>query len=178
MVFEFASTSKVTFPGAGVSVMASSVDNIKYMVSLMTYQSISYDKVNQLRHVRYLKDKAHTLELMKKHGELLRMRFDAFLKELNEEIKPLDIATWTDPMGGYFISLYTRPGCAKRTVALCKEAGLVMTGAGAAYPYGKDPRDSNIRIAPTYPTLEELGQAIRLFCLCAKLAAAEKMLGK
>ena len=111
---------------------------------------------------------------MKKHGELLRMRFDAFLKELNEEIKPLDIATWTDPMGGYFISLYTRPGCAKRTVALCKEAGLVMTGAGAAYPYGKDPEDSHIRIAPSYPALKDVEMAAKVFCTCLKLATLEQ----
>ena len=174
MVFEYASTSKVTFPGAGVSVMAASVDNIKYMVSLMTYQSISYDKVNQLRHVRYLKDKAHTLELMKKHGDVLRPRFDAFLHALEEEIKPLGIARWTNPNGGYFISLYTQPGCAKRTVALCKEAGVVMTGAGAAYPYGNDPEDSHIRIAPSFPALKDVEMAAKVFCTCLKLATLEK----
>ena len=174
LVFEFASTSKITLPGSGMAVMAASEANIKHLSKLMDAQMISCDKLNQLRLVRFLKDKAHTLELMKKHGELLRMRFDAFLKELNEEIKPLDIATWTDPMGGYFISLYTRPGCAKRTVALCKEAGLVMTGAGAAYPYGKDPEDSHIRIAPSYPALKDVEMAAKVFCTCLKLATLEQ----
>ena len=174
LVFEFASTSKITLPGSGMAVMAASEANIKHLSKLMDAQMISCDKLNQLRLVRFLKDKAHTLELMKRHGELLRMRFDAFLKELNEEIKPLDIATWTDPMGGYFISLYTRPGCAKRTVALCKEAGLVMTGAGAAYPYGKDPEDSHIRIAPSYPALKDVEMAAKVFCTCLKLATLEQ----
>lgn len=174
LVFEFASTSKVTIPGAGMAVMAASGDNIKYMSKLMGAQMISCDKLNQLRQVRFLKDKAHTLELMKKHAAVLRPRFDAFLKELDEEIKPLGIATWTDPKGGYFISLYTAPGCAKRTVELCKEAGLVMTAAGAAYPYGKDPEDRHIRIAPSYPALEDVAMAAKVFCTCLKLATLER----
>ena len=178
MVFEFASTSKVTFPGAGVSVMAASVDNIKYMVSLMTYQSISYDKVNQLRHVRYLKDKAHTLELMKKHAAILGPKFRAVLDALDREIAPLGIATWKRPTGGYFVSLDTNDGLAKRTLALCKEAGVVMTSAGATYPNGVDPRDRNIRIAPSLPPVAELEEAIDVFCVCLRLAALEKQLGK
>ena len=177
LVVEFASSSKITFPGAGMSVMAASAANIEYLCQLASAQMISGDKVNQLRQVKFLKDKAHTLNLMKKHGELLRVRFDAFLKELDEEIKPLDIARWTNPRGGYFISLYTRPGCARRTVELCREAGLVMTDAGAAYPYGNDPEDSHIRIAPSFPPLEDVELAAKLFCVCLKLAALEKMGG-
>lgn len=174
LVFEFASTSKMTIPGAGMAVMAASEANIQYMSKLMGAQMISCDKVNQLRQVRFLKDKAHTLELMKKHAEALRPRFDAFLKELDEQIRPLNIARWTNPKGGYFISLYTTPGCAKRTVALCKEAGLVMTGAGAAYPYGNDPEDSHIRIAPSYPALKDVELAAKVFCTCLKLATLER----
>ena len=175
LVVEFASSSKITFPGAGMSVMAASAANIEYLCQLASAQMISGDKVNQLRQVKFLKDKAHTLNLMKKHGELLRVRFDAFLKELDEEIKPLDIARWTNPRGGYFISLYTRPDCARRTVELCREAGLVMTDAGAAYPYGDDPEDSHIRIAPSFPPLEDVELAAKLFCVCLKLATLEKV---
>ncbi len=173
LVFEFASTSKITLPGAGMAVMAASEANIKHMSRLMDAQMISCDKLNQLRQVRFLKDKAHTLELMKRHADVLRPRFDAFLRELDEEIRPLDIARWTEPRGGYFISLYTAPGCARRTVELCKEAGLVMTGAGAAYPYGKDPEDSHIRIAPSFPALADVEKAAQVFCTCLKLATLE-----
>ena len=176
MVFEFASTSKVTFPGAGVSVMAASVDNLKYMTGLIGMQAISSDKVNQLRHVRYLKDKAHTLELMKRHAAVLGPKFRAVLNALDKEIAPLGIATWKRPTGGYFVSLDTNDGLAKRTLTLCKEAGVVMTGAGATFPYGKDPRDRNIRIAPSLPPVEELEAAIDVFCTCLKLAALEQLL--
>ena len=176
MVFEYASTSKVTLPGAGVSVMASSVDNIKYMTKLLGIQTISYDKVNQLRHVRFLKDKAHTLELMKKHAAIMKPKFDAVVSALDKEIAPLGIAQWKRPKGGYFVSVDTMDGLAKRTLALCKEAGVVMTGAGATFPYGVDPRDRNIRIAPSLPPVEELEQAIAVFCTCLKLAALEKLL--
>ena len=178
MVFEFASTSKVTLPGAGVSVMASSVDNIKYMTKLLGIQTISYDKVNQLRHVRFLKDKAHTLELMKKHAAIMKPKFDAVVSALDKEIAPLGIAQWKRPKGGYFVSVDTMDGLAKRTLALCKEAGVVMTGAGATFPYGVDPRDRNIRIAPSLPPVEELEQAIAVFCTCLKLAALEKLLAE
>ena len=157
MVWEFASTSKITFPGAGVSVMASSVDNVAYMEKLLTVQTISYDKVNQLRHVKYLKDKAHTLALMKRHAEILRPKFQCVLRWLDQEIAPLGIATWQRPKGGYFVSVNTAPGLAKRTLALCKEAGVVMTGAGATFPYGKDPKDCNIRIAPSLPPVAGAG---------------------
>ena len=178
MVFEFASTSKVTLPGAGVSVVASSVDNIKYMTKLLGIQTISYDKVNQLRHVRFLKDKAHTLELMKKHAAIMKPKFDAVVSALDKEIAPLGIAQWKRPKGGYFVSVDTMDGLAKRTLALCKEAGVVMTGAGATFPYGVDPRDRNIRIAPSLPPVEELEQAIAVFCTCLKLAALEKLLAE
>ena len=175
MVYEFASTSKITFPGAGVACMAASEENMKYLLSLLTYQTISYDKVNQLRHVRYLQDKAHTLALMQKHAALLAPKFTAVLDALDREIAPLEIAHWTRPQGGYFISFYAMPGTAKRALALCKEAGVTMTGAGATYPYGRDPQDSNIRIAPSLPAVEELKQAMEIFCLCIRIAALEKL---
>lgn len=177
MVYEFASTSKVTFPGAGVAAMAASEENIQYMVSLITFQTISYDKVNQLRHVRYLQDKAHTLELMERHAAIMKPKFDTVLGALDREIAPLGIASWTRPKGGYFISVDTLDGLAKRTLALCKEAGVVMTGAGATFPYGVDPRDRNIRIAPSMPPVEELEAAIAVFCTCLKMAALEKLMG-
>ena len=173
MVYEFASTSKITFPGAGISVMATSEANVAYMEKLLTVQTISYDKVNQLRHVLYLKDKAHTLALMERHAEILRPKFQCVLQWLDREIAPLGIATWQKPKGGYFVSVNTAPGLAKRTLALCKEAGVVMTGAGATFPYGKDPQDSNIRIAPSLPPVGELTQAMDVFCTCLKLAALE-----
>lgn len=175
MVYEFASTSKITFPGAGVACMATSEDNLKYLLSILGMQTISYDKVNQLRHVRYLKDKAHTLALMQKHAAVLAPKFTAVLDTLKAEIEPLGIAHWTRPKGGYFISFYAMPGTAKRALALCKEAGVTMTGAGATYPYGRDPQDSNIRIAPSLPPVEELKQAMQIFCLCVKIAALEKL---
>ena len=175
MIYEFASTSKMTIPGAGMAVMAASQANIQYLSGLMDAQMISCDKVNQLRQVRFLRDKAHTLELMQRHGDLLRPRFDAFLTQL-EQLRPLEIAQWTQPEGGYFISLYTMPGCAKRTVELCRQAGLVMTAAGAAYPYGNDPQDRHIRIAPSYPSLEDVQTAAQVFCTCLKLAALEAMI--
>ena len=175
MVFEFASTSKVTLPGAGVSVMAASVANQKYMEKLITIQTISYDKVNALRHVRYLKDKAHTLELMQKHAKILAPKFRCVLDSLDREIAPLGIAQWERPKGGYFISVNTAPGLAKRTLALCREAGVVMTGAGATFPYGVDPQDSNIRIAPSLPPVRELEQAMDVFCTSLKLAALEQL---
>ena len=177
MVYEFASTSKITFPGAGISVMASSVDNIKYMEKLLGVQMISYDKVNQLRHVKYLQNKEHTLEVMKRHAEIMAPKFQMVLEVLDREIAPLGFAQWNKPNGGYFVSLNTMPGTAKRALALCKEAGVVMTDAGATYPYGIDPADSNIRIAPSLPPVAELEQAMEVFCLCLKIAAFEKELG-
>ena len=146
MVFEFASTSKVTLPGAGISCFACSEANMAYMEKLIGIQVISFDKVNQQRHVLYLKDKAHTLELMKRHAAIMGPKFRCVVDALDREIAPLEIASWRRPKGGYFVSLYAMPGTAKRTLALCKEAGVTMTGAGATYPYGRDPQDSNIRI--------------------------------
>ena len=176
MVFEFASTSKITFPGAGVSVMACSEANQAYMQKLMGIQMISYDKVNELRHVLYLKDKETTLALMKKHAKILGPKFQCVLEMLDKEIAPLEIATWQRPKGGYFVSVNTEPGLAKRTLALCKEAGVVMTGAGATFPYGVDPQDSNIRIAPSLPPVQELEKAMEVFCTSLKIAALEKLL--
>ena len=176
MAWEFASTSKITLPGAGISVMASSQSNILYMTKLMSVQMISYDKVNQLRHVRYLKDKAHTLELMKRHAAIMAPKFRMVLGMLQEHIAPLRIARWNSPKGGYFVSLNAMPGTAKRVLALCAQAGVIMTNAGATYPYGIDPDDSNIRIAPSLPPVDELEQAMQVLCVCLKLAALEKLL--
>ena len=175
MVYEFASTSKVTFPGAGVGVMAASEDNIAYFSKLINIQTIGFDKINQLRHVKYLQNKEHTLALMRRHAAILRPKFHAVLDALDREIAPLGIGSWRRPVGGYFVSYDAMPGTAKRALALCKEAGVTMTGAGATFPYGVDPRDSNIRIAPTLPPVEELEQAIAIFCNCVKLAALEKL---
>jgi DNA-binding transcriptional MocR family regulator len=178
MVYEFASTSKITFPGSGISVMASSEENIRYMTKLMGVQMISYDKVNQMRHVKYLRDKAHTLSIMKRHASVMAPKFEAVLQILDRELNGLGIASWLSPKGGYFVSLDSMPGTAKRTLQLCAEAGVVMTNAGATYPYGIDPLDSNIRIAPSYPPLHELQQAMEVFCICLKLAATEKILNQ
>ena len=176
MVFEFASTSKITFAGGGVSAMAASVDNIAYFTGVFGVQMISYDKVNQLRHVRYLKDKAHTLEIMKRHASVMAPKFRLVAEVLESQIDPLGFASWVRPKGGYFVSLDTMPGTAKRALFLCAEAGVVMTAAGATYPYGIDPNDSNIRIAPSLPPVEELEKAMDVFCTCIKLAALEKLL--
>ncbi len=176
MVFEFASTSKITFPGAGISVMAASEANQKYMQKLIGVQIIGYDKVNQRRHVKYLKNKTETLALMKRHAAFLRPKFRMVLDTLEREIAPLGIAEWQRPKGGYFVSVNTMDGIAKRTLALCKEAGVVMTSAGATFPYGIDPRDRNIRVAPTLPPVEELSQAMKVFCVSMRLAALENLL--
>ena len=175
MVYEFASTSKITFPGAGISVMATSEANLAYLTKLIGVQTISYDKVNQLRHVLYLKDKAHTLALMKKHAAILAPKFRCVLDTLEREIAPRGIAGWQNPVGGYFVSVNTDRGLAKRTLALCKEAGVVMTAAGATFPYGVDPDDRNIRIAPSLPPVEELQTAMEVFCVSLRLAALETM---
>ena len=174
MVFEYASTSKITLPGSGVACFACSEANMAYLTKLLGVQIISFDKMNQLRHVKYLRDKAHTLALMKKHAAILKPKFDMVTDTLAREIAPLGIAAWHTPKGGYFVSVNTAPGLAKRTLALCKEAGVVMTDAGATFPYGRDPQDSNIRIAPSLPPVEELEQAMAVFCCCLKLAALEQ----
>ena len=178
MVFEFASTSKITFAGGGTSCMAASEANIQYFTGIFGVQMISYDKVNQLRHVKYLKNKAHTLEIMKRHASIMAPKFATVSRWLNEEIKPLGFAHWNDPQGGYFVSLYTMPGTARRVWSLCKSAGVVMTTAGAAYPNSNNPKDDHLRIAPSLPPVEELEQAMEVFTTCLKLAALEKLLGK
>jgi len=177
-VFEFASTSKITFAGGGFSVLATSEANIAYLSKLYGVQMISYDKINQIRHVRYLKDKAGTIEIMKRHAAILGPKFRVVADYLDQQIRPCGFANWNTPKGGYFVSLNTMPGTAKRALALCKEAGVVMTGAGATYPYGKDPLDSNIRIAPSLPPVSELEKAMEVFCTCLKMAALEKLLNK
>ena len=148
------------------------------MESILTVQTIGYDKLNQLRHVKYLQNKEHTLEVMKRHAEVMLPKFRCVLEMLETEIEPLDIATWQKPKGGYFVSVNTVPGLAKRTLALCKAAGVTMTGAGATFPYGKDPQDSNLRIAPSLPPVEELNKAMEVLTICLKLSALEKLLNK
>lgn len=178
MVYEFASTSKVTFAGGGISCMAASLANIQYFTGVFGVQMISYDKVNQLRHVKYLQNKAHTLEIMKRHATIMAPKFRVVLDWLSREIKPLCIAHWTEPKGGYFISLYAMPGTAKRIWQLCRDAGVVLTNAGAAYPYRRDARDSHLRIAPSLPPVEELEKAMEVLTISIKLSALEKLLGK
>ena len=175
MFIEFASTSKITLPGAGVSCFACSEDNMAYLKKLLSVQAISFDKVNQQRHVLYLKSKAHTLEIMQRHAKILGPKFRYVLDILEQELAPLGIATWSHPKGGYFISYDGLPNTAKRTMALCMVAGVTMTPAGATYPYGVDPKDSNIRIAPSYPPMEELVASGEVFCVCAKMAALESL---
>ena len=176
MVYMFASTSKITFSGAGVAAMAMSVKNMAWAKKFLTMQTIGFDKINQLRHIRFFRDMDGIRAHMQKHRAIIYPRFELVWKTLEQELSGLGIADWTHPNGGYFISLNVLPGCAKRVVALCKEAGVVLTGAGASFPYGIDPNDTNIRIAPTYPTLEELAKAAEVLCLCVKLAAVEKLL--
>ena len=176
MVYEFASTSKITFPGGGISVLATSEENIAYWLKLASVQTISYDKVNQLRHVRYLKDKAHTLELMKKHAEIMGPKFALVLQMLRRELTNKGIAHWHHPKGGYFVCVASMPGTAKRTLELCSKLGVTFTEAGATYPYGIDPEDSVIRIAPSLPPMEELKLAMEAFCVSLKLAVLEKYL--
>lgn len=176
-IIEVTSTSKVTFPGAGISVLAASDANIKAIKSRMTIQTIGYDKINQLRHVRFLKDRAGIEAHMDKHAAILKPKFDAVIEAFERNLAGKGIASWTDPNGGYFISLDVYEGCAIRTVALCKEAGVTLTGAGATFPYGKDPEDKNIRIAPTFPSRDELCKAVEILCLCVEISAIEKILG-
>ena len=178
MVYIFSSTSKISFPGSGVSAIASSVENIDYILSRMTVQTIGHDKINQLRHARFFKDINGLNAHMKKHAELLRPKFAAVLDALESEIAGLEIGTWIKPRGGYFISFNSMPGCAKAIVSMCKDLGVVMTGAGATFPYGKDPEDSNIRIAPTFPSVEEMKEAAEVFVLCVKLVSVNKLLAE
>ena len=176
MVFEFASTSKVSFPGSGIAALATSANNIADIKKQLTIQTIGHDKLNQLRHVRFFKDINGLKEHMRKHAEFIRPKFEAVESVLEEELSGLGIGSWTEPKGGYFISFDAMDGCAKAIVAKCKEAGVKLTGAGATFTYGKDPKDSNIRIAPSFPTPEEMKQAADLFVLCVKLVSVEKLL--
>lgn len=174
----FASTSKITFPGSGVAAMACSKKNMAIFKRRYQFQTIGYDKLNMLRHVLFFKDANGVKEHMKKHKEVLAPRFEVVVSKLNSQLGGLGVASWLEPNGGYFVSVDVLDGCAKRVVELCREAGVVLTGAGATYPYGKDPHDSNIRIAPTFPPVSELEIAMDLFCLSVKLAAVEKLLAQ
>ena len=176
MVYKFSSTSKVTFPGSGIAALAASEANLSEIRKQMTIQTIGHDKLNQLRHVRFFGDIEGMKKHMSKQAAILRPKFEAVTDILEKELGGLGIGEWTKPLGGYFISFDALPGCAKAIVAKCKEAGVVMTGAGATFPYGKDPKDSNIRIAPSFPTPEEMAQAADLFALCVKLVSVDKLL--
>lgn len=175
LAYQFFSTSKISFPGSGISGFAASKNNIEEAKRHMSVQTISHDKVNQLRHVRFFNDKHGIDEHMKKHAEILRPKFELIVNKFKKELEPLKIADWTEPNGGYFISFEAMNGCAKNIVAKAKEAGLILTGAGATYPYGKDPNDSNIRIAPSFPEIAELDKAVDLFILCVKLVTAKAL---
>ena len=178
MVLEFASTSKISFPGSGIAAIAASDENLAEIRKMMSVQTIGHDKLNQLRHARFFGDIHGMVQHMKKHADILRPKFELVLATLDKELNGLGIGEWTKPHGGYFISFDSMEGCAKAIVAKAKEAGVVMTGAGATYPYEKDPKDSNIRIAPSYPSVEELGKAAEVFVLCVKLVSVEKLLEK
>ena len=176
MPIMFTSTSKITFPGSGVSAFACSENNMKVLKKRYNFQTIGFDKINMLRHALYLKDSKGLIEYMKKHKALLAPKFECVLTALDSEVKQTGTAKWETPNGGYFVSVDVMDGTAKEVVRLCKEAGVVLTGAGATYPYGKDPKDSNIRIAPSFPCVEELEKAMQIFCVCVKLAAVNKLL--
>lgn len=178
LVYKFSSTSKISFAGAGIAAFAASEGNLIDAKKQLTLQTIGYDKINQLRHVKFFKDLDGMIEHIKKHAEIMRPKFEAVLTTLDRELGKLEIGSWYRPKGGYFISFDALEGCAKEIVTKCKEAGVTLTKAGAAFPYGKDPLDSNIRIAPSYPTLEELKQATDLFVLCVKLVSIDKVLEK
>ena len=176
MIYEFASTSKICYPGAGVACMVASKANVEFIKKQMFYQTIGPDKINELRHINYFKNVDGIKEHMRKHAQVLRPRFDAVTDTLSRELSGLDIGNWITPKGGYFVSFNAMAGCAKRIVVLMKEAGVVMTGAGATFPYKNDPQDSNIRIAPSFPSVDDLQMAMDIFCVCVKLAAIEKLL--
>ena len=178
LVYKFASTSKVTFPGSGIAALATSHNNLEDIKNQLKNQTIGHDKVNQLRHVRYFKDIHGMVEHMRKHADSLRPKFEMVIETLEKELGGLGIASWTKPKGGYFISFDTMDGCAKEVVSKCKKAGVVMTGAGATFPGGKDPDDKNIRIAPSFPPVADLEIAANLLCLCTKMAAVDKLLGE
>ncbi len=177
-IFYFASTSKITFPGSGIAIMAASEKNIEHIKPILSSQTIGYDKINQMRHVKYFKDADGIRNHMKLHADILRPKFETVEKTFEKQLGGLDVAKWNQPRGGYFISYYTMPGCAKRVYQLCRSVGVTLTPAGATYPYGRDPEDSNLRIAPSYPELSELKLATNILCTCTKIAAAEKLLAE
>ncbi len=176
IVYKFCSTSKVTFPGSGIAAISASKANLDYIKKQMTIQTIGHDKLNQLRHAKFFGDFNGMVEHMKKHAAILRPKFSTVIDALENNLSGTGIATWTNPKGGYFIGLDVLDGCAKKVVSMCADAGVKLTGAGATYPYGKDPHDSNIRIAPTFPSTEELEQACKILVLCVKLAGIDKIL--
>ena len=178
LVYKFASTSKVSFPGSGIAAIACSQNNLVDIKKQLKIQTIGHDKVNQLRHVRFFGDIHGMVEHMRKHADIMRPKFEAVIEILERELGGLGIGSWTSPKGGYFISFDSLDGCAKSIVGRCKKAGLIMTGAGATYPYGKDPHDSNIRIAPSYPPLSDLILAMELFALCVKIVSIDKLLAE
>ena len=177
MVYEFISTSKVTFSGAGLAVLAASANNVKFILRQMGVQTIGYDKINQLRHYKFFKNVEGIRQHMKKHAALMAPKFDCVLENLRRDVQPYGIGSWPVPKGGYFVAFTGLPGTAKRTVSLCKDAGLTLTGAGAPFPYGNDPDDSVIRIAPSYPDVPTLEAAMKLFCVTVRIAALEVLMG-
>lgn len=178
MPIMFASTSKITFPGSGVALMSASTENLDFIKKQLSIQTIGPDKINQLRHVAFFKDKAGMLAHMKRHADILRPKFEAVIRAFNKELGGTGVASWTEPRGGYFISFDSLPGCASAIYKLALEAGLTLTSVGATYPYGKDPRDSNIRIAPSFPSVDQLEAAVERFIVCVKLASVDKILSE
>ncbi len=175
-IFYFASTSKITFPGSGIAIMAASEKNLEQIRPIIASQTIGYDKINQMRHVKFFKNADGIRNQMRRHANILRPKFELVDHEFNHALDGLGIAHWTKPLGGYFVSLYVHEGCARRVYQLARSVGVTLTTAGSTYPYGRDPHDSNLRIAPSYPELDELKQALEILCCCIKVACAEKIL--